>query len=138
MSLFKFNTKLQSQFEQTAKEAVGRRTMDRSCELALEALVTAGVQRMETEGRLGVKDVAEARSNLKRFINEMKVEAVFLGHPDQLDYDSFHAADRTIEQERHANPSAPATWPFWPIESAANEGEQSSDHKQANTDSVLR
>jgi hypothetical protein len=116
MSLFTFKTQLQSQLEQSAEEAVSRLKIDPACELALRALVTGGVERMETEGRLGVKDIAIARSNLKRFIDEMKVEAVFLGHADQLDYASFQAADRTIERRRHANPTTAALWPFWPNE----------------------
>ena len=80
-------------------------------------MIIAGAERMETEGCVANRDLAIARSNLRRFINEMKVEAVFLGHPEWLDYDSFHAAERNIEQLQHATLNPLTFWPFWPDES---------------------
>ena len=116
-SLFTFNGKLQSQLGQFAKETIGPLATDPACGLALRAMIIAGAERMETEGCVASRDLAIARSNLRRFINEMKVEAVFLGHPEWLDYDSFHAAERNIEQLQHATLNPLTFWPFWPDES---------------------
>ena len=67
---------------------------------------------METEGRLTPGDVAIAESNLRRFIQLMKTEAVFLGHSDRLDRDCFHAAHRRLE--RRSILTQFTLWPFWP------------------------
>jgi len=118
-SLFTFNGKLLSQLGQFAKDTIGPLGTDPACGLALRAMILAGAERMETEGCVADRHLAIARSNLKRFINEMKVEAVFLGHPEWLDYDSFHAAQRNIEQLQHATLNPLKFWPFWPDESVA-------------------
>ena len=77
-SLFTFNGKLLSQLGQFAKDTIGPLGTDPACGLALRAMILAGAERMETEGCVADRHLAIARSNLKRFINEMKVEAVFL------------------------------------------------------------
>ena len=118
-SLFTFNGKLLSQLGQFAKDTIGPLGTDPACGLALRAMILAGAERMETEGCVADRHLAIARSNLKRFINEMKVEAVFLGHPEWLDYDSFHAAQRNIEQLQHTTLNPLKFWPFWPDESVA-------------------
>jgi len=118
-SLFTFNGKLLSQLGQFAKDTIGPLGTDPACGLALRAMILAGAERMETEGCVADRHLAIARSNLKRFINEMKVEAVFLGHPEWLDYDSFHAAQRNIEQLQHTTLNPLKFWPFWPDEFVA-------------------
>jgi hypothetical protein len=84
------------------------------CRLALRALITEAANRMVLEQRVADDDVALACANLKRFINEMKVESVFLGHAEQLNYDSFCAARERME--RHAVVTSFTLWPFWPSE----------------------
>jgi hypothetical protein len=115
-SLSTFDGKLQSHLGQFARETIGSLATDPACGLALRAMIIAGAERMETQGCVANRDLTIARSNLKRFINEMKVEAVFLGHPEWLDYDSFHAAERKIEQLRHSSLNPLTFWPFWPEE----------------------
>jgi hypothetical protein len=84
------------------------------CRLALRALITEAVNRMVLEQRVSDDDVALACKNLKRFIHEMKVESVFLGHAEQLNYDSFRAARERME--KHAVVTSFTLWPFWPSE----------------------
>ena len=119
-SLFTFGGKLQSQLGQFAKETIGSLATDPACGLALRAMIMAGAERMETQGCVANRDLAIARSNLRRFINEMKVEAGFLSHPEWLDYDSFHAAERNIEQLQHSTLNPLTFWPFWPDEPDAS------------------
>ena len=84
------------------------------CRLALRALITEAVNRMVLEQRVSDDDMALAGKNLKRFIHEMKVESVFLGHAEQLNYDSFRAARERME--KHAVVTSFTLWPFWPSE----------------------
>ena len=84
------------------------------CRLALRALITEAVNRMVLEQRLADDDVALACTNLKRFVHEMKIESVFLGHAEQLKYNSFRAARERME--KHAVVTPFTLWPFWPCE----------------------
>jgi hypothetical protein len=79
---------------------------------SLRAWNAMGVMRMEMEGRLSREDLAIAETNLKRFIQLMKTEAVFLGRPDRLDNECFHAAHRRLERRSILSPFT--LWPFWP------------------------
>ena len=103
---------LQNELEQMAAESVQPLNISSACKLALRALAMDGVNRMELEERLTDEDVSIARANLKRFIREMKIESVFLGHAGRLDYDSFLAAHRQFE--KHAVLAPFTLWPFWP------------------------
>jgi hypothetical protein len=67
---------------------------------------------MEMEGRLTPRDLATAESSLRRFIQLMKIEAVFLGHASRLDRDCFQAAHRRLEQRSILTQFT--LWPFWP------------------------
>lgn len=72
------------------------------------------IERMENEGRLAPHDLALAETNLRRFIELMKTEAVFLGHADRLDRDVFEAVERQLK--RKGLLSLESLWPFWPNE----------------------
>jgi hypothetical protein len=103
---------LQNKLSKIVTESVKPLTVNAQCRLALRALITDASNRMALEERVADEDVALASANLKRFIHEMKVESVFLGHAEELKYDSFRAArDR---MERHAVITPFTLWPFWP------------------------
>jgi hypothetical protein len=51
---------------------------------------------MELENQLSAENLAVTENNLKRFIQLMKTEGVFLGHADRLDKDCFDAAHRRL------------------------------------------
>jgi hypothetical protein len=82
------------------------------CGHFLRAWNSLAVERMETEGRLAPEDLAAAEDNVRRFVQLMKTEAVFLGHPNRLDRDCFRAAHRGLE--RRSILSQFTLWPFWP------------------------
>jgi hypothetical protein len=85
----------------------------------LRAWNSLAVERMEAEGRLTPEDLSTAKDNLRRFVQLMKTEAVFLGHPNRLDRGCFQAAHRRLE--RRSILSQFTLWPFWP-NSVAVEG----------------
>ena len=97
---------------ETAVEAASPAELGPRCGLFLRAWNTLAVGRMEMEGRLTPRDLATAESNLRRFIQLMKTEAVFLGHADRLDNDCFQAARRRLE--RRSMLTHFTLWPFWP------------------------
>jgi hypothetical protein len=82
------------------------------CGHFLRAWNSLAVERMATEGRLTPEDLATAEGNLRRFVQMMKTEAVFLGHANRLDRDCFQAAHRRLE--RRSTLSQFTLWPFWP------------------------
>lgn len=89
-------------------------TASAQCRLALRALITEAVNRMVLEQRVSDADVTLACTNLKRLVHEMKIESVFLGHAELLNYDSLRAARHRME--RHAVVTPFTLWPFWPSE----------------------
>jgi len=97
---------------QTAQDAANPVEIRPSCVLSLRAWIRIGVQRMERQRRLAPEDLASAHCNLKKFIDLMKKEAVFLGKAERLDYATFRAARRRLQ--RQASLTAFALWPFWP------------------------
>ena len=97
---------------ETAVEAASPAELGPRCGLFLRAWNTLAVGRMEMEGRLTPRDLAAAESNLRRFIQLMKTEAVFLGHADRLDRDCFQAAHGRLE--RRSMLTQFTLWPFWP------------------------
>ena len=97
---------------ETALETAGTLEIQPGCALSLRAWITIGVERMERQRRLAPEDFAIAQANLRRLIDLMKREAVFLGNAEQLDNATFHAARRRLR--RHASLTAFALWPFWP------------------------
>lgn len=97
---------------QTAAEAASPAELGPRCGRLLRAWNTLAVERMETEARLTPEDLAIAESSLRRFIQLMKTEAVFLGHADRLDRDCFQAAHRRLE--RRSILTQFTLWPFWP------------------------
>ena len=105
---------LQNKLSEVIAESVQPLSVDAQCHLLLRALVTEGVNRMILEERTGDADVALASANLKHFVREMKVESVFLGHPEHLSYDSFSAARERMSS--HALLTSFTLWPFWPNE----------------------
>jgi len=103
---------LEDQLWQTVLESVGSVEIDRACALSLQAWIAIGVQRMERQLRLASEDVAIAHTNLRKLIELMKREAVFLGKPDHLDNAAFQAARRRLR--RLAAVTVFTLWPFWP------------------------
>lgn len=103
---------LEDQLWQTVLESVGSVEIDRACALSLQAWIAIGVQRMERQRRLASEDVAIAHTNLRKLIELMKREAVFLGNPDHLDNAAFQAARRRLR--RLAAVTVFTLWPFWP------------------------
>jgi hypothetical protein len=101
----------------TALETAGIVEIHPTCALSLRAWITVGVQRMERQRRLAPEDLAIACANLRKFIDLMKREAVFLGKADRLDNVTFRAARRRVR--RQATLTAFALWPFWPHNSVA-------------------
>ena len=97
---------------ETAVEAASPAEFGPRCGLFLWAWNTFAVGRMEMEGRLTPRDLATAESSLRRFIQLMKTEAVFLGHANRLDRDCFRAAHRRLEQRSILTQFT--LWPFWP------------------------
>jgi hypothetical protein len=105
---------LENELWQSALQAVGPRDLSAGCAQHLRGWIAMAIERMENENRLTSQDVALAAANLRRFIERMKAEAVFLGHADRLDGDVFRAVER--ELERRGLLSLESLWPFWPNE----------------------
>jgi len=97
---------------QTTVETASPAEIGPSCRHFLRAWNSLAVERMEAEGRLAPEDLATAEDNLRRFVQLMKTEAVFLGHPNRLDRGCFKAAHRRLE--RRSILSQFTLWPFWP------------------------
>lgn len=97
---------------ETAVEAASPAEFGPNCGRFLRAWNNLAVERMEAEGRLTPEDLATAESNLRRFIQLMKTEAVFLGHTNRLDRACFRAAHRRLE--RRSLLTQFTLWPFWP------------------------
>jgi hypothetical protein len=97
---------------QTTVEAASPADVGPNCENLLRAWNFLAVERMESEGRLTSEDLATAERNLRRFVQLMKMEAVFLGHANRLDRDCFQAAHRRLE--RRSFLSQFTLWPYWP------------------------
>jgi hypothetical protein len=108
---------LQNKLSKIVTESVSPLSVNAQCRLALRALIIEASNRMVLEERVADDDVARASANLKRFIHEMKVESVFLGHAEELKYDSFRAARERME--RHAVVTSFTLWPFLPSAFAA-------------------
>ena len=97
---------------QTTVETASPAEIGPGCGHFLRAWNLLAVERMEAEGRLTPEDLATAEDNLRRFVQLMKTEAVFLGHPNRLDRDCFRAAHQRLE--RRSILSQFTLWPFWP------------------------
>ena len=82
---------LANELWQNALRAVGPLELSAGCAQRLLGWIAMAIERMENEGRLAPQDVALAAANLRRFIEWMKAEAVFLGHAGRLDHEA-HAA----------------------------------------------
>ena len=103
---------LEDTFWQTALETADTLEIAPACALSLRSWIAIGVQRMDRQRRLASEDVVIAHTNLRKFIDIMKKEAVFLGRPDHLDNTTFQAARRRLR--RMATLTTFALWPFWP------------------------
>ena len=103
---------LEDSFWQTALETAETLEIDPACALSLRSWIAIGVQRMDRQRRLASEDVVTANANLRKFVDLMKKEAVFLGRPDRLDNTVFHAARRRLR--RMATLTTFGLWPFWP------------------------
>jgi hypothetical protein len=97
---------------QTALVAAGEMEIRPGGENAVRAWITIGIQRMERQGRLASEDLRLAHINMRKLIDLLKTEAVFLGKPDQIDGSAFHAARRRLR--RQASLITFTLWPFWP------------------------
>ena len=97
---------------QTALETAGSVEFSLGCERSLRAWIIIGIQRMERQRRMAPQDVAIAHRNLRKFIDLLKKEAVFLGKPNRLDNATFHAA--RLRLRRQASMTTLTLWPFWP------------------------
>jgi hypothetical protein len=105
---------LEKELWQTALETVGPREVSAAWAQHLRAWLAMAIARMENEGRVGPPEVALATANLRRFIDLMKTEAVFVGHADRLDRAVFEAVERQLA--RKGLLSLESLWPFWPNE----------------------
>jgi hypothetical protein len=103
---------LEDDLWQTVLETVGPVEIHPACERSLRAWITIGAQRMERQRRLTPEDLSIAQANLRKFIDILKREAVFLGKPNHFDNSTFHAARRRLQ--RHASLTTFTLWPFWP------------------------
>jgi hypothetical protein len=98
---------------QTALEETAEVEMQASCATLLRAWITIGIRRMERQGRLTTADLGLAHTNLRKFIDLLKREAVFLGKPNRVDVSIFDSARRRLR--RQASVSTFTLWPFWPL-----------------------
>lgn len=105
---------------ETAVETASPGKFGPRCERFLRAWNHLAVERMQEEGRLTPEDLATAETNLRRFIDLMKTEAVFLGRANRLDRDCFQAAHRRLE--RRSMLTQFTLWPFWPNSVAVTSG----------------
>jgi hypothetical protein len=105
---------LEKELWQTALETVGPREVSAAWAQHLRAWLAMAIERMENEGRVAPQEVALATTNLRRFIDLMKTEAVFLGHADRLDRAVFQAVERHLARQGFL--SLESLWPFWPNE----------------------
>jgi hypothetical protein len=99
-------------FWKTALETAGTLKIDPACAMAVRAWIRIGVRRMERQRRLASEDFSIAHANLRKLIDLMKREAVFLGKAEQLDNATFHADRRRLQ--RQATLTTFTLWPFWP------------------------
>jgi hypothetical protein len=104
---------LEHKLWQTALDAAGKVEIGPVCASSLRAWIAIGIQRMERQGRLAAEDLALAHANLRKFVDLLKREAVFLGKPNQIDSSTFHAARRRLR--RQSSISTFTLWPFWPL-----------------------
>ena len=105
------NATLDEQLWQTVIDSAGALKIDASCQLFLQAWIANGIERMVSENRTDAKDVAEAKENLKTFVEQMKQEAFARGG-EHLDNKCFHAAEHSLE--RRSRITVFSLWPFWP------------------------
>ena len=105
-------TGLEDALWKTILETGGPVEIRPGCERSLRAWITIGIQRMERQRRLGPEDLAIAHASLRKFVDILKKEAVFLGKPNYLNNTTFHAARRGLR--RLGSLSAFTLWPFWP------------------------
>ena len=100
------------EFWHTTVETASHAEIGPHCAHFLRAWNFLAIERMETEGRLTPADLAIAKKSLGRFVQLMKTEAVFLGHPNRLDQNCFQAAHGRLE--RRSISTQFTLWPFWP------------------------
>jgi hypothetical protein len=62
---------------QTALDAAGDVEIMPICATSLRAWIAIGIQRMERQGRLAPADLGLAQTNLRKFMDLLKREAVF-------------------------------------------------------------
>ena len=110
------------EFWQTTVETASPAEIGPHCAHFLRAWNFLAIERMETEGRLTPADLATAKNSLRRFVQLMKTEAVFLGHPNRLDQNCFQAAHGRLE--RRSISTQFTLWPFWPDSVALKENER--------------
>ncbi|MBV8140949.1 MAG: hypothetical protein JOZ60_02770 [Verrucomicrobia bacterium] len=103
---------LEARLWQTALETAGTLEIDPACAVSLRSWIAIGIQRMDRQRRLASEDIVIAHTNLRKFMELMKKEAIFLGRPDHLDNTTFKAARRRLR--RMATLTTFALWPFWP------------------------
>ena len=104
---------------QDVLDAAGPLEVGPACACFLRAWIAMGVERMTIAGRLGPSDLANARANIRAFVQLMKSEAVFLGQSDRLDKETLRAAHRRLE--RKGLLTTFTLWPFWPNEFVARD-----------------
>ena len=108
---------LQHRLWQDVLDEAGPLEVGPACASFLRAWIAMGVERMTISGRLGPSDLANARANIRAFVQLMKSEAVFLGQPGRLDKETLRAAHRRLE--RKGLLTTFTLWPFWPNEFVA-------------------
>ena len=97
---------------QTALETAGSIQLSTACEQSLRGWIAIGIQRMERQQRMAADDLALAHTNLRKFVDLLKKEAIFQGKPNRIDSETFRAT--RIRLRRRASMTTFTLWPFWP------------------------
>jgi hypothetical protein len=97
---------------QVALDTMDTIEMDAAFENSLRGWIAIGVQRMIRQDRASPPDVTLAHANLIKFIELLKKEAMYLGHPLRLDSNTLIATKKRLRLR--ASTTAFELWPFWP------------------------
>ena len=103
---------LSDELWQTAIDTIDTSEMDAAFSDFLCGWIVIGVQRMIRQNRVATPDVTLAHANLIKFIDLLKKEAMYLGHPLRLDSNTLTATKKRLRQR--ASATAFELWPFWP------------------------
>jgi hypothetical protein len=112
MSGYSSDKVLAEKLWETALEAIGATEIDAACAISVRGWIAIGIQRMIRQGRISPADLTQAQANLRRFIELLKNEAIFLGTTWRLDSNTFRATRKRLRLR--ASMTTFELWPFWP------------------------